>query len=152
MTERVKLILDAYKSRKSARARLNQLLEEIAEVISPERCGFTNSDSYTRRQTRIYDTSPVIAKRGLVNAISGMLRLKTTSSGFWNNIVPEDDKLLEDTEVKAWLDLWVHSKEKRTTVGNLVRIRSRRCVLRSSQCWWWGANPYRPAPALRTKR
>ena len=53
MTERVKQILDAYKSRKSARARLNQLLEEIAEVMSPERCGFTNSDSYTRRQTRI---------------------------------------------------------------------------------------------------
>ena len=70
MTERVKLIPDAYKSRKSARARLNQLLEEIAEVLSPERCGFTNSDSYTRRQTRIYDTTPVIAKRGLVNAIS----------------------------------------------------------------------------------
>ena len=113
MTERVKSILDAYKSRKSARARLNQLLEEIAEVMSPERCGFTNSDSYTRRQTRIYDTTPVIAKRGLVNAISGMLRPKTTSSGYWYNIVPEDDKLLEDNEVKAWLDqaeeiLWKH--------------------------------------------
>ena len=79
MTERVKLILDAYKSRKSARARLNQLLEEIAEVLSPERCGFTNSDSYTRRQTRIYDTSQVIAKRGLMNAIGGKLRPKTTS-------------------------------------------------------------------------
>ena len=104
MTERVKLILDAYRSRKSARARLNQLLEEIAEVISPERCGFTNSDSYTRRQTRIYDKSPVIAKRGLMNAISGKLRPKTTSSGYWYNIVPKDDKLLEDTEVKAWLD------------------------------------------------
>ena len=90
MTERVKLILDAYKSRKSARARLNQLLEEIAEVLSLEQCGFTNSDSYTRReQTRIYDTSQVIAKRGLMNAISGKLRPKTTSSGYWYNIVPK---------------------------------------------------------------
>ena len=41
------------------------------------------------------------------------LRPKTTSSGYWYNIVPEDDKLLEDNEVKAWLDqaeeiLWKH--------------------------------------------
>jgi hypothetical protein len=113
MTERVKQILDGYRSRRSARTRLNQLFEEIAEVLSPERCGFTVTNNYGRQQTRIYDTTPIVAKRGLVNAISGMLRPKTTSSGYWYNIVPEDDRLLEDGEVKAWLDqaeetLWKH--------------------------------------------
>jgi len=112
-TERVKQVIDGYKARKSARSQVNQLFEEIAEVLSPERCGFTASQNYSRKQTHIYDTQPLVAKRSLVNAISGMLRPKTTSSGYWYNIVPEDDRLLEDNEVKAWIDhaeeiLWKH--------------------------------------------
>jgi len=112
-TERVKQVIDGYKARKSARSQVNQLFEEIAEVLSPERCGFTVSQNYSRKQTHIYDTQPLVAKRSLVNAISGMLRPKTTSSGYWYNIVPEDDRLLEDNEVKAWIDhaeeiLWKH--------------------------------------------
>ena len=112
MDARIKYVMDGYKARKSQRAHLNQLFEEIAEVMSPERCGFTGSSNYKRDQ-HIYDSVPVIAKRGLVNAISGMLRPKTTTSGYWYNIVPQDDRQLEDPEVKKWLDraeeiLWKH--------------------------------------------
>ena len=114
MEQRVKLILDNYRNKKSGRTQLNQLFEEIAEVLSPERCGFTVTNNYGRSQARIYDTTPIVAKRGLVNAISGMLRPKTTNSGYWYNIVPMgDETLLEDGEVKSWIDnaeeiLWKH--------------------------------------------
>jgi len=107
MTEQlVKQTLDKFKQRKAERTNLNQLWEEIAEVLAPERCGFMNTSSYkNRNDARIYDTQPIIAKRGLVNAISGMLRPKSTSGGKWFDIVPAyREELLDDVEVKGWID------------------------------------------------
>ena len=101
---RVKAVLDQYAQRKAERSRLNELWEEIAEVLAPERCGFIGSQNSDRFQTRIYDTTPIVAKRGLVNAISGMLCPKSTTGGKWFDIVPEDEALLDDIEVKGWLD------------------------------------------------
>jgi len=114
MTALVKQLLDKYRQRKAERTTLNRLWEEIAEVLAPERCGFTaSSTNRNRNDHAIYDTTPIIAKRGLVNSISGMLRPKSTSGGKWFDIVPIDEDLLDDVEVKGWVDqaediLWRH--------------------------------------------
>ena len=113
MDKRTKQVLTRYESAKSARSQLNQVFEEIAEVLSPERVGFTTSNYGNRRSTKIYDTAPIVAKRGLVNAISGMLRPKSTKGGKWFDIVPEDEELLKEPDVKEWVEaaedtLWRH--------------------------------------------
>jgi hypothetical protein len=87
------------------RAQLNELWEEVAEVISPERIGFTTGSVPDNRRTdKIFDTQPVTAKRGLVNALGSMLRPKSAAPGKWYDIVPEDEELLDDSEVKAWIE------------------------------------------------
>ena len=59
--DRVKTVLDQYAQRKAERSRLNELWEEIAEVLAPERCGFIGGQNSDRYQTRIYDTTPIVA-------------------------------------------------------------------------------------------
>ena len=113
MDKRTKQVLTRYESAKSARSQLNQVFEEIAEVLSPERVGFTTSNYGNRRSIKIYDTTPIVSKRALVNAISGMLRPKSTKGGKWFDIVPEDEDLLKEPEVKEWVEaaedvLWRH--------------------------------------------
>jgi len=113
MDKRTKQVLTRFQSAKGARSQLNEVFEEIAEVLSPERVGFTTSNIGNARSAKIYDTAPLVAKRALVNAISGMLRPKSTKGGKWFDIVPEDEDLLKDPEVKAWVEaaedtLWKH--------------------------------------------
>mgnify|MGYP004366627791 CR=1 FL=1 len=71
--DRIKTVLDQYAQRKAERSRLNELWEEIAEVLAPERCGFIGSQNSDRYQTRIYDTTPIVAKRGLVSIRSSSI-------------------------------------------------------------------------------
>lgn len=104
MTEKINDLIQDYLDRKAERVRLNQLWEEIAEVLSPERIGFTSQQHGNQRQDKIFNTTPNVAKRGLVNAVGSMLRPKSSSQGKWFDIVPEDEDLLDDREVKEWVD------------------------------------------------
>jgi len=113
--QKVKQTIDKFHRRKAERSNLNPLWEEIAEVLAPERCGFVSgSPTRNRSDHKIFDSMPIIAKRGLVNAISSMLRPKSTSGGQWFDIVPQGrEELLDDVEVKGWVDnaeqtLWQH--------------------------------------------
>ena len=97
--------IEAFQAKKSQRAFLDQLWEECAEVLSPERAGFTGPRHSSRRMEKIFDTAPITAKRGLVNAIGSMLRPKSSAPGKWFDIVPEDEDLMEEhRSVKEWVD------------------------------------------------
>ena len=104
MNETVKLILERYHKKKGDRGQLDLLFEEIAEVMSPDRMGFTNRKRPERRTDKIFDTTPMLAKRGLVNAIGSMLRPKSSAAGKWFDIVTEDENLMDKRAVKDWVD------------------------------------------------
>jgi hypothetical protein len=91
-------------AKRNQRNSLNQMWEELAEVLAPERIGFTTQNRGNRRTDKIYDTSPITAKRSLVNSIGAMLRPKSSAPGKWFDIVPGDEELLEKQAVKDWVD------------------------------------------------
>ena len=101
----VRRIIESTQRLRGERSQLNSLWEEIAEVLSPERIGFTNSTkNISRRTDKIFDTQPITAKRGLVNALGSMLRPKSSAPGKWFDIVPDDPKLLDQRAVKEWIE------------------------------------------------
>lgn len=102
--DRVAVILSQYDVLKNQRSRLNSLWEEIAEVLSPDRVGFSGGRRGDVAPSKIFDTAPLVAKRGLVNALGGMLRPKSSSAGKWFSIVPEDEELMDSREVKVWVN------------------------------------------------
>ena len=91
-------------AKRNQRNSLNQMWEELAEVLAPERIGFTTQNRGNRRTDKIYDTAPLTAKRSLVNSIGAMLRPKSSAPGKWFDIVPEDEELLDKKAVKDWVD------------------------------------------------
>ncbi len=96
----VKDIVEVYLRLKSERTQLDQLFEEIAEVLSPNRIGFVGG-SEVRQMDKIFDTQPLTAKRGLVNAVGEMSRPKSSK---WFGIVPKNEALMEIKAVKEWVD------------------------------------------------
>lgn len=106
MSERAERLIEEYETLSGERAGLNRLWEEIAEVLAPERVGFAGAGGGPGgRSQKIFDTAPLVAKRGLVNAIGSMLRPKSSAPGKWFDIVPGDARLLDDRAVKEWLEL-----------------------------------------------
>lgn len=106
MSKRADELIEEYETLSGQRAGLNRLWEEIAEVLAPERAGFTAAGAGAGgRSQKIYDTAPLVAKRGLVNAIGSMLRPKSSAPGKWFDIVPGDPKLLDDRAVKQWIEM-----------------------------------------------
>ena len=107
---RAQQIIEAQRQKKGERAQLNQLWEEVASVLSPERQGFVNKTvNAARRTEKIFDTVPILAKRGLVNSLGAMLRPKSSAPGKWFDIVPQDEELLDARPVKEWIE---HAEEK----------------------------------------
>ena len=105
MTARAQRIIGDTKRLRSQRTSLNSLWEECAEVMAPERSGFTGSSTdANRRGDKIYDTQPITAKRGLVNALGSMLRPKSAAPGKWYDIVPDDEDKLDTRAVKEWIE------------------------------------------------
>lgn len=102
--KKVQDAIDRYITLVSERRQLNSLWEEIAEVLAPERRGFNGTKPLGLRTEKIYDTVPNVAKRGLVNAIGGLLRPKSSAAGKWFSIVTEDEALMEDEEVRGWIE------------------------------------------------
>jgi hypothetical protein len=106
MQTRAEAIVEQLSGERGGRDELNRLWEEVAQVLSPERQGFTGHLEKTdaRRTDHIFDTVPITAKRGLTNAISSLLRPKSSAPGKWFDIMPENEKLLDDSAVKDWIE------------------------------------------------
>lgn len=122
MTSRAESIIEQLKAERGARTQLNYLWEEAASVLSPERQGFTGESMVNNRRTNaIHDTVPIIAKRGLVNAIGAMLRPKSSAPGKWFDVVPENEKLLDRQAVKEWIE-FVEEKMWRSLYNPTARF------------------------------
>lgn len=76
--------------------------QSLADMYYPNRGGFTFPILQGQEtQTEIYDTTPMLARRGLATAIDGLLKPSTTR-WFW--MKAKDDTINEDDAAKAWFD------------------------------------------------
>ena len=102
MNQDVKDILARHKHLADERRTWEGHWQDLAEVMLPRRADFTGQVAAGGKRTdRIYDGTPMLARRGLSSAIDGLLTPKTSQ---WFQIKVQDDDLAEDDEVKAWID------------------------------------------------
>jgi hypothetical protein len=77
--------------------------QSLADMYYPNRGGFTQQIIPGQEtQTEIYDTTPMLARRGLATAIDGLLKPSTTR-WFW--MKAKDEATNEDDAAKAWFDI-----------------------------------------------
>ena len=76
--------------------------QDLSDVLWPNLASFTRSVVPGDRSTdQIYDGTPMLAVRGLVSAIDGMLKPKTSR---WMSIRAGNDELNEFDAAKAWME------------------------------------------------
>jgi len=98
----VKETLARFERTRNRRRGFEQLWEEIAELLSPRRGGFSAPNQPGEKRTaKVFDTAPIQAKRGLAAAIDGMLKPKSSP---WFDIIVDDERLMERQPVRLWLD------------------------------------------------
>ncbi len=101
MANEVQEILDRQEHLDGDRSSWPPHWQELAEVFLPRRATFTTQGRPGDKRTqRIFDSIPMLARRGLTATISGILRPKSSP---WFEAEPDKD-LKDDDEVKAWVD------------------------------------------------
>ena len=87
----------------SKRANFDSHWREVAERVLPNQNEFqgNNQTEGAKRNEKIFDSTAVMA---LDRAASAIDSLVTPSSQYYHRLDPEDDDLMEDQEVRLWLD------------------------------------------------
>ena len=100
--ERVTKLKLRWESMKSKRDPWLDLWQELAEVYLPGKAHFTaRRIAGERDNEEIYDSTPRRAARELAAAIDGLIKPKTSN---WFQPFIEDEKLMDNFEVKRYLD------------------------------------------------
>lgn len=103
MTNRAIDWLDRHRSLAKRRDRWKTLWQESSDLFHPTRGGFTASvNAGQESSAEIYDSTPMLARRGLATTISGLM-MPSESDWFW--MISEDDALNENDIVKRWFDI-----------------------------------------------
>jgi len=94
-------ILARHEAVTKGRWQFDDLWESTTEILLPRRMGFTSEWTPGAQKTeRLFDTSPMLAARGLASTIDGLIKPKQTQ---WFEIETDDDALMRDSEVAEWL-------------------------------------------------
>ena len=102
MSKEIETILTRHKRLAGQRSEWESHWQELAEVMLPRRADFTaEARPGNKRTAKLYDSTPMLARRGLSSAIAGLLRPKTSR---WFKMRTKDEALNERDEVKAWLE------------------------------------------------
>ena len=100
-SERVKRLLERYRTLKVDRTRWMTHWEDLARLMLPRRMGFTSQRTDGERRTEeIYDATAMRSARGLANASGQLARPEGEK---WFFIRPENDEFSQDDEVLRWL-------------------------------------------------
>ncbi len=95
-------ILARFKTLADERREWDAHWQELAEVMLPRRASFTTeARPGAKRSEKIFDGTPMLARRGLAAAIDGLLKPKSARCF---RVQTEDDALDRDDHVRAWLD------------------------------------------------
>ena len=96
-------LLGRFRGLKAERQVWESHWQDLAEVFLPRRSDFTLSQQPgSKRSERIFDGTPMLARRGLAAAIDGLLKPKTSR---WFGVKTDDPDLEADESVKRWLEL-----------------------------------------------
>lgn len=94
-------LLRRFKRAKS-RGSFDTLFQDLADLMSPNMASFTRQQTEGgRRHTTIYDGTPMLAVRGMVNAIDGLLKPKTAK---WTKIKAVDEALDSSDSARLWME------------------------------------------------
>jgi hypothetical protein len=100
--QRITDTLAAFKRVEADRRVWDTHFQDVADVLWPNLASITRGVVPGEKRTgNIYDGTPMLAVRGLVSAIDGMLKPKTSR---WMSIRAGDDGLNEVDAVKAWME------------------------------------------------
>ncbi|MCK4866710.1 MAG: hypothetical protein KAT39_01565, partial [Alphaproteobacteria bacterium] len=100
--QRVGDVLRAFGELEGGRRVWDSHFQDLADVLWPGLANITRHDAPgSKRSGQIYDGTPLLAVRGLVSAIDGMLKPKTSR---WMSIRAADDGVNELDTAKAWLE------------------------------------------------
>ena len=103
MSKGVHDLLSRYRSLKAERRVWESHWQDLAEVFLPRRADFTTTQvAGGKRTERIFDGTPMLARRGLAAAVDGLLKPKTSR---WFRLRPRDPELEADDAVKRWVEL-----------------------------------------------
>ena len=102
--DRAKALMQRQATLASARGTAESHWQEIAELFSPMRSDFQGRipTQGEKRMNRVFDGTPGQASENLSSALWGML---TNSANIWFELRPRDPGLVEEHEVKQWLEL-----------------------------------------------
>lgn len=94
-------LLSRFKHMKESRTLWENHWQDIAEVMLPRHADFTTERTPGEKLTeRIFDSTPMMARRNLSSAIDGLLKPKTSR---WFGIKSRDEDLNDREDVKLWL-------------------------------------------------
>lgn len=100
--QRVGDVLRAFGGLEGGRRVWDSHFQDLADVLWPGLANITRQSAPgSKRSGQIYDGTPLLAVRGLVSAIDGMLKPKTSR---WMSIRAADDGVNELDAVKGWLE------------------------------------------------
>ena len=95
-------LLARQQRQKTRRSNWESLWQDLAELYLPWRADFTTQPTDGEPRTeRIFDSTPMLARRGLSSALDGLLKSKTQR---WFGLAPMEKGLEDDDEVKGWID------------------------------------------------
>jgi len=101
MSERIKQIIQRWKTLKSEKSQWHNHYDDLARVMLPRRVGFSQTTiTGETRLDDIFDGTPMQAARGLSNAIGGLMRPEGLPK---IEMKTENDALNQLDEVKDWL-------------------------------------------------
>jgi hypothetical protein len=116
-------LLARWERLKGGRGLWEQHWEDLAIVMRPSRRGFVSGQiDGDYRSDEIFDGTPMIARRGLANAIGGMLR---PDGEQWVFIKTEDEIEKQDDAAKEWL---ADSEERLRNALNNPKARFRQAT------------------------
>ena len=96
-------LLARHEALKTERSNWLDHWQDLAEIFLPNRADITSERSPgERRMERVFDSVPMLARRGLSSTIGGLLMPRTKP---WVVVSTGDDKLDEVSEVRAWLEI-----------------------------------------------
>lgn len=102
MSQRITQVLSRLDALKSNRGTWELHWQDLAEVLLPNRADFIRERfPGERRFTEIYDSVPMMMRRGLATALHSLLKDKQSK---WLFVDPADDELKQDEDVRLWTE------------------------------------------------